>query len=177
MKEIEVKAKVKNKEMLVKALTMLGCELSAPITQGDTCYAKNADTLEAYFTNDHFLRIRKTNDGTYIFTVKQPMKQALSKIEHETQIMNPIELEHALFLMGYKKANSVEKSRQIAHYKDYEICFDEVKDLGSFIEVEKFSEENPDHIREELFNFLISLGVSKEDEVNEGYDILIMRTY
>jgi adenylate cyclase class 2 len=175
MKEIEVKAKVKNKEALVSELKQIGCELSVPIVQTDTCYATSAGSLAQYLKSEQFLRIRKTNDGRYIFTVKQPMKQALSKIEHETEVINADELEQALFLLGYKKANKVEKSRQTTHYKDYEICLDEVTDLGSFIEVEKFSEDDPDAIREELFSFLMSLGVLKEDEVNVGYDILIMK--
>lgn len=175
MKEIEVKAKVKNKEALIAELNKAGCKLDEQIHQIDTCYAKFVGLVAEYLKSDHFLRIRQINDGRYIFTVKQPMKQALSKIEHETEIKDATQLEQALLLMGYKQANRVEKFRRTAHFKDYEICLDEVTDLGLFIEVEKFSDDDPDMVRDELYNFLISLGVSKEDEVNEGYDILIMR--
>jgi len=52
------------------------------------------------------------------------------------------------------------------------ICLDEVEGLGSFIEVEKTSAEDGEAIQEELFNFLESLGVKREDRVFKGYDTL-----
>ena len=56
-----------------------------------------------------------------------------------------------------------------------EICLDEVKDLGNFIEVEKITDEDPDKVQEELFRFLESVGVRREDRVVNGYDILMWR--
>ncbi|MDP3762811.1 MAG: CYTH domain-containing protein, partial [bacterium] len=56
----------------------------------------------------------------------------------------------------------------------YEICLDEVDRLGSFVEVETFSDDgDPEKIQEEIFKFLLSLGVKPEDRVREGYDTLV----
>ena len=174
MIEIEVKAHLKNKNQVIEKLQTLGGVLSESIRQVDTVYTRiPAKTVEEYLKNDHFVRIREKSDGRFIFTVKKPLsKEVLTKAEHETEIKNAKELERALFLMGYKIANKVIKVRQTTHVKDFEICIDEVEGMGSFIEVEKMSEGDVDLIRKDLNEFIISLGVSLEDEVKKGYDIL-----
>ena len=177
MKEIEVKARLKNKDQIFEKLKSLGCVLSAPIRQVDTVYTKIVGSVEEYLKNDHFLRIREKSDGRFIFTVKKPLSNlVLTKAEHETEIKNPIELEQALFLMGYQTANKVIKVRQTTHCKDFEICIDEVENLGSFIEVERMSDDDMDAVRKELNEFLDSLGVSSEDQVHKGYDILAIES-
>ena len=94
--------------------------------------------------------------------------------EFETEISDPDALEQAIFLMGYSVANGLDKTRQTAHFQNYEICLDNVAELGSFIEVEKFSDEDPDKVVAELFAFLQTLGVQKVDQVFKKYDTLIM---
>lgn len=173
MKEIEIKAHLKNPEKVISKITELGCTLSSSVKQIDTVYTKIVGNVEEYLTNEHFLRIRKKSDGRFIFTVKKPLsKTVLNKMEYETEIKDAKALEQALFLMGYQIANKVIKSRKTASYKEFEICLDEVESLGSFIEVEKMAEDNVDEVRKEIQEFLFSLGVALEDEVKKGYDIM-----
>ena len=174
MKEIEVKAYLRNKDQVLCKIKDLGCVLSEPIRQIDTVYTRiPAKTVEEYLKNDHFVRIREKSDGRFIFTVKKPLsREVLTKAEHETEIKDAKELEKALFLMGYQIANKVIKVRRTTEFKDFEICIDEVEDMGLFIEVEKMSDENVDLVRKELNEFIASLGVLLEDEVHKGYDIL-----
>lgn len=173
MKEIEVKAHLKNKEQVLEKLQALGCVLSEPIRQVDTVYTKVVGNVEEYLTNDHFVRIREKSDGRFIFTVKKPLsKVVLTKAEHETEIKDAKELEQALFLMGYQIANKVIKLRRTADYKEFEICIDDVEKLGAFIEVEKMSDGDVDLVRNELNEFLTLLGVDPKDEVHKGYDIM-----
>ncbi len=175
MKEIEVKAYLKDTHKVLQKLTELDCVLSEPIRQIDTVYTKVIGNIEEYLTNDHFLRIREKSDGKFIFTVKKPLsKIVLTKAEHETEIKDAKELEQALFLMGYRLSNKVIKVRRTTHYEDFEICIDEVEELGSFIEVEKISDKNVDAVRRELNEFLSSLGVEDGDQVHKGYDIMMI---
>jgi adenylate cyclase class 2 len=175
MKEVEVKAYLKNADQVIKKISDRGCTLSSPIRQVDTVYTKITGTVEEYLKNDHFLRIREKNDGRYIFTVKKPVTlKVLTKVEHETEIKDAKELEQALFLMGYKIANKVIKTRRTAQCGEFEICLDEVEELGSFIEVEKKSNGDVNEVRKELNIFLSSLGVMPEDEVHKGYDIMAL---
>lgn len=172
-KEIEVKAYLKDKELVLKSLIELGAILGDVIHQDGTEYAKVGGTLEEYLSNNHFVRVR-TENGIHKFTVKDPSRVfSLSKIEHETKIEDRVAVENALKLMGYLPILRINKKRQIAKYKDYEICIDEVDELGSFIEIEKMSEDDPGIVLKELQALLFSLGVLPEDEVQKGYDILM----
>ena len=173
MNEVEVKARLKNPELILRQIKELGIKLSEPVRQADTVYAKTVGNVSEYMKNDHFLRIREKSDGRFIFTVKKPLTwKELTKTEHETEIKDAKELENAIFLMGYKVANKVIKERRTAKYKDYEICLDEVEKLGSFIEVEKMTNGDVEVARKEITQFLFSLGVSPDDEVHKGYDIM-----
>jgi predicted adenylyl cyclase CyaB len=69
----------------------------------------------------------------------------------------------------------VVKKRKKTHYKDYEICLDEIENLGTFIEIEKIgNEKDADKIQKDMLDFLDKLRVSKNDIVKKGYDILML---
>lgn len=172
-KEIEVKARVSNLAELTKKLEGLGVTLSEPIIQHDETFTdENHGDYKEFVSGRNILRIRE-NDGKFIFTLKQSLSNELDSIEKETEITNPKEFRDALILMGYKPAVEIHKVRRKAKYRDYEICLDEVKELGSFIEVEKMTDEDTEKVQDELFAFLESLGVSKENRETHGYDTLL----
>jgi len=173
-KEIEVKARVSDLEVLAKKLENMGVILSEPIIQNDQTFIDESyGSYDKFQPGRNILRIRE-NNGKFIFTIKQSQSNELDSIERETEITEPEEFKEALFLMGYKPAVEIYKVRRKAKYNGYEICLDEVKGLGSFVEVEKITDnENTDEIQNELFGFLESLGVKREDRVTNGYDTLI----
>ena len=176
--EIEVKAKVANKDDLLEKLTSLGCRFSDQVTQDDVVFAEKIGSLEDFLSNDVFLRIRVQNNGKIILTAKKPIKksaESLVKIEHEIEIDSPENARSILELMGYREAVHVKKTRQTAEYNDYEICLDEIEGLGSFIELEQMGEsDNAEEIQKNMFAFLESLGISPEAQVKKGYDILMI---
>ena len=172
-KEIEVKARLKNIEALINKLSVLGVLLSEPVRQEDTIYTNLPDGEFADFKPGvNFLRIRKSG-GKVLFTLKQSFVNELEGIEKELEISNEKEMEDILSLLGYHQAVKVIKTRRKAKYKDYEICLDEVEALGSFIEVEKLTDEDSEKVQNEMFDFLISLGIEKADRVINGYDTLV----
>lgn len=175
MKEIEIKAKLINREKITDNLKQLGCTFEKPITQEDIIYVKNIGSMEAFRSNDVFLRIRLKNKEKILFTIKKRMTNDLDTIEHEVEISSKTEMEQALFLMGYKEAVRVSKTRVITHHNGCEICIDDVNELGSFIEMEKLTEDgNSEVIQEELFQFFESIGIDRKDRVHSGYDILML---
>ncbi|MEO8638181.1 MAG: class IV adenylate cyclase [Candidatus Taylorbacteria bacterium] len=176
MKEIEVKARLRDKKAVVKKLKSIGCVFEVPVTQSDTVYAKVVGTVSKYLSSDVFLRIRVKNGKKIFFTVKKPLSNGLDKLEYEVVVNSKVEIEQAILLMGYKKAVEVNKTRIVAKYKEREICIDEVQNLGTFIEVEELrADGDSEKIQDELFAFVESLGVSREDRVFSGYDILMLQ--
>ncbi len=171
-KEIEVKARVGDREVLLSKMGAIGCELSEPVIQDDSIFVNFDGPFTDYKPGTSFLRLRKSK-GKVIFNLKQPQRNELDCIEHETEVVDPEQMRNILKYMGYHEAVRVHKKRQKAKYKEYEICVDEVEGLGSFIEVEKMSDGDGEKVQEELFDFLKSLGVDPKDRVLQGYDTLI----
>lgn len=176
MKEIEIKAKLIDKKKLIEKLKSLGCVFEDAIVQNDTVYVENIGSLETFRSNKVFLRIRVKNNSKIILTLKKRMANDLDAIEHEVDVNSKQEMEQILFLMGYKEAVKINKTRIVTHYNNCEICIDDVENLGTFIEMEKLTKDgNSEEIQEELFRFFESIGIDRNDRVISGYDVLILQ--
>lgn len=171
-KEIEIKARITNLEIIKNALEKLGCVFTPPKTQDDTIFINFTGNYAKFMPGTNFLRIRKTN-GKILFTLKQAQANELDCIEKEFEISNAEACADALALMGYLPKITVHKTRMKTKYHDMEICLDEVKDLGSFIEVEKMATGDGEKVQEELFTFLEQFGITRADRVMHGYDTLL----
>ena len=173
MNEIEVKAKIGDIAATIKKLTDLGGQFSEPIVQHDEVFTrKRTDPNVTKTSGNPVLRIR-SQAGKTIFTLKQDRENELDCIEKELEVSDKAMMRDILDLLGFEKIVEVHKTRRKMKYNNYEICADEVEGLGSFIEVEKFSDEPGDKIQAELFEFLKGLGVDATDRVMHGYDTLI----
>jgi len=172
-KEIEVKARASDLNVAAAKLQKLGCTITEPVEQDDTIFINfEGDYTDYKRPGINFLRIRRSS-GKALFTIKQPQSNELDCIEHETEVSDPEELHAAILMMGYREVMRYVKTRRTAHHREYEICLDDVSDLGTFVEVEKITEDgNAEAVQNELFEFLESLGVKREDRVVQGYDTL-----
>jgi len=174
MKEIEVKAKVSDRESVEIELTKIGVALGEPIIQKDIVFAEDLDSFHKFIPHSKFMRIR-TENGKNLLTFKKSEQSELSSLEFETEVSNAIETINIIKQLGFQEAVRVSKIRRKARYKDFEICFDEVEGLGSYIEVEKIQGDSADIVstQEELFGFLMELGLSRSDQELHGYDTLV----
>lgn len=175
MREMEVKARLHNRDSLIDRLISLGCSFSQPTVQHDRIFLPIGSEIPVD-PGVNVLRIRE-QDGRCIFTLKQPMKNQLDCIERELEIDSSCEMIEICKLLGFYESSQVKKQRQKIKYNDLQICLDNVEGLGDFIEVEKITsdDEDSDIIQNELFNFLESLGVGKRDRVFDGYDVLLAK--
>ncbi len=180
-KEIEVKAKVADLKRIQKQLEQFGCVFTEPAVDEDTYFVNFSSNFAVFMPKTNFLRIRKSmlttetagQKSRILFTLKQPQANELDCIQKETEITDAEEMRGALELMGYHEVVAVRKIRTKTRYNDMEICFDEVDGLGTFVEVEKITECDAEVTQEELFVFLETLGVKREDRVVNGYDTLV----
>jgi adenylate cyclase class 2 len=175
MREIEIKAKVANKQSLIDSIVSAGIQLSTPIKQHDVVYGQKGMADNA--PGSIWLRIRTENDAKTIFTLKQQYKGGLDSIEHETEVSDADELASIISRLGFELYSDLTKTRQKAKLNNIEICVDDVEGLGVFIEAEQLVEDNADglSIVEELWTVLERFNVSRSDEVFEGYDVLMNR--
>lgn len=177
MREIEVKASVENLNSIVDALQAQGVEVSEPVTQHDVVYGPSGVDGTAD-SNSAWLRVRsemRNGEIVHTFTLKKSVTNQLDSIEHETVVENADELNRIIKLLGYELFSDLTKTRQKAHINEIEICIDHVHDLGYFVEAEKLTANEVDYseVVAGLWALLESLGVSRENEITDGYDVLM----
>jgi len=177
MREIEIKARVADKAGLLGILQAQSIAVSEPVTQRDQVFglptALNGDSSP-------WLRIRtETKNGAtkQIFTLKKSVTNQMDSIEHETEVANEAELAKIIEHIGFTPYSDSTKTRQKAQLGEIEICVDTVHGLGDFIEAEKLTTEDADYdsVAEELWTVLEGVGVTRDDHVTDGYDVLARR--
>lgn len=172
MREIEVKAKLHDPAGFLAAADKLNITFGAAFTQDDMTYEGKLGHDDPAYT---IFRIR-VQDGKNLLTMKYHASQrSRDNHEYETTVDDASAIAHMLGRLGYEPGVQIVKRRRVAHYKDMEICLDEIERLGSFVEVEKLTSDgvDVDQVQTELWELLVSLGVRPEDRTHKGYDILM----
>lgn len=129
-------------------------------------------------TNEIF-RVRRIDNDCLITFKKNHFdgKIWLYSDEYETKALNYEVVEKIIEMLGLQVQVIVNNKRKFYHYKDYEIVFEEVKDLGLFIEVEKVvssDTENVLEIKEDIKKFIKSLNLKNVKELNVGKNQLML---
>ncbi|HSW81111.1 MAG TPA: class IV adenylate cyclase [Candidatus Saccharimonas sp.] len=175
MREIEIKARVRDQKMLETKLAELGIKLGKPKTHHDVVFCKPGQ--KDYQKGSIWLRLRTENGKKVIWTLKADTGTKLDSIEHEVEVSNGNELEKMLRLMGNNMYSDLTKTRRKAAIGEVEICLDNVDGLGTYIEVERLvaPDADGDAVRAELWELLAKLGITKADQEELGYDVLLKR--
>lgn len=172
MREIEVKATLKDKQGLLLRAKKMGIVFGPAMTQDDITYETTVPKDDPKW---NIFRIRQ-QDGKSILTMKyKASSRPRDNHERESLIDSPKEVADMLERVGYKAGVRIRKTRQIATYKGLELCVDEVDGLGSFVEVEKLAEDDAsvDEVQDALWLLLEQLGVHPRDRIYKAYDTLM----
>lgn len=175
MREIEVKLRVKDLDVLTKKLAERGCKLSAPIRQRDVVYTNKdaSGNFAGAKEGDVIIRIRHMDHVTEL-NMKIQRTHELDNSEYETEVSDSDAVHYMLLALGWKVEVEVKKVRRHGSLGGYEICLDEVEKLGNFVELEKLIPDSDgadsEVVREELLHELESIGLSRKDEEIRGYD-------
>ena len=148
--EVEVKTKldVPNITELRAMLLKSGATFLTTVTEEDVYF--NSPSVDFALT-DEALRIRKTrdaertddNDGIAgsVLTYKGPKIHADSKSRREINVpIDPgtVESMMELFtLLGFRKAGTVLKIREMFSFKGFDVLLDRIDGLGDFLEIER----------------------------------------
>ena len=171
MNEIEVKAKISYPKKILKLLQQKGFEFSRGVRQKDDIYYEKGKDVNNLGSNPVVMRIRE-QEGLATLTLKIPRANDLDCIEKETTVSDKSQMRAILELIGFKKRVTIVKTRKKATKGNLTVCLDQVKDLGTFVEVEMLSSDNDGvSTQGKLYKFLTKLGIKEEARVFDGYDI------
>jgi len=173
MQEIEIKFQIENYDKLLSKLESLGSHFSEPMVQKDIIFVPDLNDT----TNGEgkiFIRIRKQNEKQ-ILTLKKQSKVIMQNKEIEFGISDMDKAYDFLETIGFKEWVTVEKTRTETTYQEFNLCIDQVKRLGNFIEIEILSEEEnqTEFYEKKILEVAKELGISKENRVNNYYDSMI----
>lgn len=97
--------------------------------------------------------------------------------EHETAVTDLDALKKIFAALGLQKLVVVDNTKHIFETPDYEIVLEEVKDLGSFMEVEALNDDeslSAEEIKAKIYTFINDLGLSIGAELNSGKPELLL---
>jgi adenylate cyclase class 2 len=161
--EVEVKASVKDFVSIRKKLIEIGAVNIKMEHQKDVYFnAPHKDFGET----DEALRIREVPEKRYkryILTYKGAKMDDVSKTRKEIEV-DVLEAKNmALILenLGFRRAATVKKDRDIYHLNDFIITLDTVYDVGTFVEIEKEANEGDDtkETLDDIFKIYSRLGI------------------
>lgn len=171
MREIELKFKVDDIDVLLKKIKDLGCTISEVIDQEDVIFVSDLNNVESV-SGSVWLRVRKTNGKVELNFKKQVNMNESQEIE-----FGVLDYEKALaFLeaLNFKKWVTVTKKRRYTEYKELNVCIDEVERLGAFIELEYLANEDDTNDYEEMIKEVaLEMGIEVDKIVNSHYDTMI----
>ncbi len=176
MREIEIKVKVNNYQEVNSLLTEKDWNPSPPINQQDIIFLNKNISFSQIRSGTPVTRIRIQGDNDFILNVKVSQSNELDCIEHETKVENINETLNILSLLGLHEVMQVKKIRQMGKIGNHTVCLDIVEGLGCFIEFEiLISDQKSDinKMKNKIWQEIISLGMTQDDEVLCGYDTLL----
>ncbi|MER7043877.1 class IV adenylate cyclase [Streptomyces jumonjinensis] len=179
--EVEQKYRLTGPAQPVKStLTRLEAKPGTPSRQIDTYYnAPHRDFLATEIISE-WLRVR-VEDATASLNFKRwhPLEAAMKTHcdEYESTVSDPEAITRLLAALDYKKIAVVDKVREEWTTSDGQIAvaFDEVADLGTFIEFEfKGEADSVEAATACLDEFIADLGAALGERVHAGYPHLVL---
>ncbi|NLI63051.1 MAG: class IV adenylate cyclase [Methanosarcinaceae archaeon] len=166
-----IKELFKNKENDFKQIQYINTEI-----QNDQYFN---DPNRDFAKTNEALRIRTINDESEI-TYKGNMLDDVSKTRPEfNSPVDKYNMTQILLSLGYVLSDTVEKTREIHKYEDMTLCFDNVKGIGEFLEIEIGLEDDSSkkeitEATNRIFEFLKTLGIEREKSERKSYLELII---
>jgi adenylate cyclase class 2 len=172
--EVEARFHLDSAVAVSSVLASMGVFLSPPVHQDDQAYAPEGWSYGDDRIAVAFARLR-TQADEHLFTVKRPICDVRTCIEHECLVSDRAAMHSAIMLMGYRPTVRIVKTRRTAKVNErIALCVDTVEGVGDFVEVEVMATSEEDHagLRRELEEFVAALGIDAEP-CTDTYDSLV----
>lgn len=176
--EIEIKFPLSNPEEVIVFLDTHGKVVSRDIFQRDTYFIPaHRNFLKVNYPFE-WLRLRETEKGTsinYKHFYPENAKKTDYCDEFETKIDSADVMRNIFRSLNIQEVVVVEKRRTTWVFEDVEIVIDDVKDLGSYIELEAMGDfSNPQDGKKYLYLVLGKLEAAVGEEDLRGYPFRIL---
>lgn len=176
--EIEIQVKVDSIKTLLDFLKK-HATFKYTTTQIDNYYTPKHKDFTSVRPIKEWLRLRKSENGSSI-NYKNWKYDRTGKSwhcdEYETKIADLDQMRKIFVALNLKLLTSVNKNREVWHYKSFEVSIDKVRNLGNFIEVEYKgrAKKRPKEIVSQMLKFLKDQKCGKIFRNNGGYPFMLL---
>lgn len=168
--EVEVRVKVDNLEEIKNKLIALGAEFYKEKIQVDSFFKRKGEELAPAGPGNVLLRVRESDKNKLTF--KALTEQTGVWIEHETEISNPEETKLMLEKIGFSKVTTMTKKRISGKLDEFELCLDDIKELGTYLEIALDSSDG-EAAKKKLIELLNKLGFDESQIIHKGYGAML----
>ncbi len=183
MKEIEILVKVYDDINEVKNKLKTFEYVGLKHTIDEYYYDPKRKTLKPDKDNQlsHCLRLRSKGDEFYITYKDDVFENGIWQYsnEYETKIESMDMLKAIFDRLELIKFIEIDNKKEAYKTDKYEITLEDVKDLGSFLEVEYCTNDDVDvkEVKKEIQSFIDDLGINVSEELNMGKPEMYMRLH
>ena len=119
------------------------------------------------------MRLRKKDDKNYITYKVDKFDDNniwLYSDEYETEVEDFDKIQEIIKLLGLKELLTIHNKKSLYNTDKYEIALEEVKDLGTFLEVEYCTNEDVDVVlvKKDIQEFINNLNIEVSEELHMG---------
>lgn len=176
--EIEIQVRIENSQPLKEWLEN-GARFLSEKRQIDEYFVPAHRDFLAVRPIQEWLRLREEK-GIYSITYKKWYTSDDGRSwhcdEYETKIEDIKQMKELFRVINIKSIVTVDKTRKNYIFQNYKISFDNVKNLGDFVEIEYIGEQEVDEkdTAYEMIDFLKRLGCGKIERNNGGYPFMLL---
>jgi adenylate cyclase class 2 len=158
--EIEIKTYADDLKKVEHDLKELGAIPVREVSETDTYFRH---PVRDFVQTDEAFRIRVSGERSFL-TYKGKRIENRSKTREEIEVEIDDANSGALLLarLGFNPVADVKKVRKVYHLGDFEICLDEVEELGTFVEVEVMGEA-VEELRDKALSLLKTLDLENHE--------------
>ena len=176
--EIEIQVRVGSTDNLEKFLKE-NAQFKGEKYQKDEYYSPAHRDFLVEKPIAEWLRLRESKSNSITYKNWHYDKDGQSHYcdEYETPIADIEKMRKIFTVLDIKLLATVEKTRKIWDYQDYEISIDSVTDLGDFVEIEYKGSNSllsPKKITDDMIKFLKHIGCGKIERNFVGYPFMIL---
>ncbi len=167
MKNLEIKARVRDVDALLKAVKRLGAKRTAQLHQIDTYFSVPKGRLKL---RDEGKR------GAYLIFYERGERKVERWSNYLTHQVQDTKSFIRLFEQCLGTRIIVNKRRVLYMYKNARIHLDTVKDLGTFMEIEVLVQKGETQAQRLMNELVKHLNIQKKDCIKQSYSDLLEAT-
>ena len=175
MNEIELKFKIDDYSKIYQKLLQMGCIFEKNIEQKDTVFfSKDNKNYDIKFQTI-VIRTRIINNTIKQVTLKKRASDVCACKEIEFSVENSEKIDEFLCSLGFAKTIEFTKKRIQTTFEEFNICFDEIDELGNYIEIEIITKDNDIQLyKNKILDFAKYIGIDTNDIESRYYPQIIL---